>query len=168
MDPKKDVINDPNSSLEQIATAYLKPDQASVPVVDKRRHFLAAFFLSFMFGIFGVDRFYLGKYWTGLLKLLTMGGFGVWALTDLSQIVSGSMLDKQGNKLIDAEKYKKFAKRTLGMFTLVSVILVSLFMMLVTYIATSFIENQNLMQLLQGMNNGDYSQILDQYQNINL
>lgn len=39
--------------------------------------------LSYLFGIFGVDRMYLGCYGTGIVKLFTFGGLGIWYFIDL-------------------------------------------------------------------------------------
>lgn len=39
--------------------------------------------LSFVFGIYGADRFFRGQIGLGLLKLLTFGGFGFWYLADV-------------------------------------------------------------------------------------
>ncbi|XVE19985.1 TM2 domain-containing protein [Moraxella sp. ZY200743] len=33
-------------------------------------------------GGFSVHRFYVGKIGTGILQLITFGGFGIWALID--------------------------------------------------------------------------------------
>lgn len=121
---------------------------------SKQRHFLAAFFFSFIFGVFGVDRFYLGKYWTGILKLLTFGGLGVWALIDLNVIISGGMRDKQGNKLLDADKYKKFATKTMWIFSFaVSAILILLFAT-TAYVAMQLVQNGGLDKITQMIQGG--------------
>jgi TM2 domain-containing membrane protein YozV len=41
-----------------------------------------ALILSLTFGYFGVDRFYLGNIILGVLKLITFGGFFIWAMVD--------------------------------------------------------------------------------------
>ena len=85
----------------------------------KQRHFLAVFFLSFMWGFTGVDRMYLGKWGTGFLKLITLGGFGIWVLIDLTMIMAGTMRDKQGREMLQFAEYKKFAYKTVLLFALV-------------------------------------------------
>ena len=44
--------------------------------------------MSVIFGVFGVDRFIMGKVWTGLLKLVTLGGLGIWYVVDIVLIAT--------------------------------------------------------------------------------
>lgn len=55
--------------------------------------------LAILLGGLGVDRFYVGKMGTGVLKLLTGGGFGIWWLVDIILIVTDKYTDKDGNAL---------------------------------------------------------------------
>jgi TM2 domain-containing membrane protein YozV len=59
-----------------------------------------AFLLSLFLGTLGVDRFYLGFTGLGLVKLLTGGGCGVWALIDFLIIGMGRAKDADGNTLL--------------------------------------------------------------------
>lgn len=51
--------------------------------VESEKNPVAAFCLSVFLGMFGVDRIYVGDSLIGFLKLITLGGFGVWAFIDL-------------------------------------------------------------------------------------
>lgn len=139
-----------------IVTAPISPAP-----INKQRHFLAAFFFSFIFGAFGVDRFYLGKIWTGILKLITFGGFGIWAIVDLSLIISGVMRDKQGNELLQAARYKKFAGRTVLIFSLITLTIVVVSGSIAVYAIVQFFQNGGLDQINQLIPSGSSSQNVD-------
>lgn len=58
-----------------------------------------ALLLSIFLGELGIDRFYLGYIGLGILKLITLGGFGIWWLIDLIMIATGNMKAKDGSEL---------------------------------------------------------------------
>ncbi|MEX0702951.1 MAG: TM2 domain-containing protein [Planctomycetales bacterium] len=68
-------------------------------MAGQQRSFTTALLLSFFLGGIGVDRFYLGYTGLGILKLLTLGGCGIWALIDFILIALGKMKDADGNEL---------------------------------------------------------------------
>ena len=55
-----------------------------------------ALILAALLGTFGVDRFYLGKIGTGILKLITLGGLGLWYLIDVINICLDNATDSHG------------------------------------------------------------------------
>lgn len=70
------------------------------PVGTPKKSQGTTFLLSMFLGQFGVDRFYLGYKGLGIVKLLTCGGFGIWALIDYLLVGMGLMKDSEGNSLL--------------------------------------------------------------------
>lgn len=56
--------------------------------------------LAWLFGGLGADRFYRGQVGLGILKLMTLGGLGLWALIDYILAVTGLSIDSTGKHIV--------------------------------------------------------------------
>lgn len=60
------------------------------------KNWLVTLLLCIFLGPLGVHRFYVGKTGTGILMLLTGGGFGIWFIVDIIMIATNSFTDING------------------------------------------------------------------------
>ncbi len=69
---------------------------SQMPGVFSDKDWLTALLLALFVGTLGIDRFYLGYTGLGVIKLITLGACGIWALIDLILIAVGSLDDANG------------------------------------------------------------------------
>ncbi len=81
----------------------------STSPIHTQKSFVVTWLLSLFLGLFGADRFYLGKIGTGILKLVTFGGLGIWFLVDLFFTLAGVQKDEFGRPLEGYDEYRKTA-----------------------------------------------------------
>jgi TM2 domain-containing membrane protein YozV len=88
------------STSEMALSSLITPleETISMPATEQKS-WMVTLLLSIFLGSLGVDRFYLGYTGLGIAKLLTAGGCGIWWLIDLIFIVTGKMVDSQGQPL---------------------------------------------------------------------
>lgn len=87
-----------------------------------QKSFLLTWLFAHFLGTLGIDRFYLGKIGTGVAKLLTCGGLGIWALIDLVMVLLGKTVDSEGRPLEGYEQHKKLAWIVSGALILAGVV----------------------------------------------
>jgi TM2 domain-containing membrane protein YozV len=63
---------------------------------NSEKSFVATLILCILLGWLGVHRFYVGKWVTGIIMLLTVGGLGIWSLVDLIMIATQTFKDSDG------------------------------------------------------------------------
>ncbi|MCW2961910.1 MAG: domain containing protein [Thermoleophilia bacterium] len=67
-----------------------------IPGLFSPKSWLVAVLISFFVGGLGIDRFYMGHIGLGILKLVTLGGFGVWAIIDFILFLLRKVKDSNG------------------------------------------------------------------------
>jgi TM2 domain-containing membrane protein YozV len=67
-----------------------------IPGVFSDKDWIVTVLLSLFVGVLGIDRFYLGYTGLGILKLVTIGGLGIWALIDLILVIMNRIPDANG------------------------------------------------------------------------
>lgn len=67
--------------------------------MNSEKDWLITLILSILVGGLGIDRFYTGSILLGVLKLVTLGGLGLWWLIDLIMLVTGNYKDGDGNPI---------------------------------------------------------------------
>lgn len=99
MDPNKILSFAVNNSGKldamqmQTMTERLKntPDDRLLTIAGlELQHPTTILLISVFVGVFGVDRFLLGQTGLGIVKLITCGGLGIWALVDLFLIADAT------------------------------------------------------------------------------
>ena len=68
----------------------------STELEHSEKSFVVTLILCILLGELGIHRFYVGKIWTGILMLLTLGGLGIWQLVDIIVIAVQKFKDKKG------------------------------------------------------------------------
>ena len=82
---------------KEISAMALSCPQCGKPTGNRSpKSQIAVILLCFFLGCLGVHRFYVGKIGTGVLMLLTLGGFGIWTLIDLIIAICGKFTDAEG------------------------------------------------------------------------
>ena len=84
------------SELNQGGANVAATGVAASESLVSEKGFVPTLLLCFFLGGIGVHRFYVGKIGTGILMIVTLGGFGIWTLVDFVMIAVGAFTDKQG------------------------------------------------------------------------
>ncbi len=113
----------PRRSMQSILDSFGDPRQVAERYLTERglnsedpnrspKDWVLTAVLSYYLGIFGADRFYMGRIGLGILKLITFGGLGLWWLIDTILLALGRMRDADG-KCVQPEREKKWGVRLL-------------------------------------------------------
>src|SRR3990167_1032196 len=106
--------------------------RAHVTTLKTEKSPTVALLLCIFLGGIGAHRFYVGKPGTGILMLLTGGGFGIWYLIDLASLISNQFKDADGNTLEVSKNPPTFKK----VITIFGIIYAVFFLFFISVFAT--------------------------------
>lgn len=90
------------AAMEKTSPLSSKPGSPAAKIrggTSDKKKLLAAILALPPFGVLGLDCFYLGLTKMALLRIVTLGGLGIWALVDFVRILAGKMEDAEGKPL---------------------------------------------------------------------
>jgi hypothetical protein len=132
-------------------------DTETIVIKKSQKSGVVALLLCLFLGSLGIHRFYVGKIGTGILMLLTAGGFGIWTLVDLIRIACNDFTDKQGNYL---EVMKRTAPTYKKILLVIGLLFASLMMFVLSIIAIAFYATSGITDTvrsqLTALRAGDY------------
>jgi len=91
------VIRGSTTVIDQESGASYRANQ--IPLVFSPKNAIVALVLAVFLGYIGVDRFYLGSPGLGFLKIITVGGGGLWWIIDIILIASKRAKDGKKRRL---------------------------------------------------------------------
>lgn len=117
-----------------ISSVHSTPNVATS--IHSEKSALTALLLCIFLGTLGIHRFYVGKIGTGILMLITGGGFGIWALIDLILIACSGFKDKNGHVLAFSKEATEDSKSTFKkVATIVGIIAGAIFAYVIVLVA---------------------------------
>jgi TM2 domain-containing membrane protein YozV/competence protein ComGC len=112
------------------------------PSTESDKEYVLAVIFSYLLGNFGVDRFYLGYTTSGIFKILTLGGLGIWSFVDLIRIVFGKMRDRQGRQLKGYQENSKIVKIIFSILLGIQLLVIPGIIFLVIFSAVPSIQSK--------------------------
>jgi len=85
--------------FKKLPDAQGRPLQYVAPTQPGEKDWATTLMLSVYLGGLGIDRFYLGYTALGIIKLITLGGCGIWALIDMILVALNKLPDATGREL---------------------------------------------------------------------
>jgi TM2 domain-containing membrane protein YozV len=120
--------------------------------------------LCLFLGAFGIHRFYVGKIGTGILMLITFGGFGLWTLVDLIMIATCNFKDKKEHPLIFVQGKSsgiKLALKVVG--SIFAAILVYIFLLITLVMYATSGMTDTVFDQLNAIKSGDMNKAYYSY-----
>lgn len=88
----------------QISRGSSSGEKISIQTTSDK-DWMVTLILSLILGFFGAHRFYTGHFKSGLLQLVTFGGFGIWWIIDILLIATNKFRDGAGYTLAQPNKF---------------------------------------------------------------